>query len=44
MEYLSSIKKPIERDLLDFIDLFNLALTHQDGLLSQALSHIRQRG
>ena len=44
MEYLSSIKKPIERDLLDFIDLFNLALTQQDGLLSQALSHIRQRG
>jgi len=44
MDYLSLIKHPIEHDLLDFIDLFNSALTHDDGLLSQALSHIRQRG
>ena len=44
MDYLKLIKEPIEQDLLDFIDLFNHALTHEDGLLSQVLSHIRQRG
>lgn len=44
MDYLQLIKQPIEQDLLDFIELFNSALTHDDGLLSQALSHIRQRG
>lgn len=44
MDYLKLIKQPIEHDLLDFIDLFNQALTHDDGLLSQALTHIRQRG
>lgn len=44
MDSLSFIKQPIERDLLDFIDLFNSALTHSDGLLSSALAHIRQRG
>lgn len=44
MDYLSLIQKPIESELNDFIELFNLALTHSDGLLSQALQHIRQRG
>ena len=44
MDYLSQIKKPIEQDLLDFIELFNTALTHDNGLLSNALEHIRQRG
>ncbi len=44
MNYLEQIKSPIEQDLADFIDLFNLALTHEDGLLSKALAHIRQRG
>ena len=44
MDYLNLIKHPIEHDLLDFIELFNEALTHDDGLLSQALTHIRQRG
>ena len=44
MDYLSLIKKPIEQDLNDFIELFTQRLTHEDGLLSQALSHIRQRG
>jgi len=44
MDYLQLIKQPIEHDLLDFIELFNSALTHDDGLLSQALLHIRQRG
>ena len=44
MDYLKLIKHPIDRDLNDFIDLFNQSLTHSDGLLSQALTHIRQRG
>lgn len=43
MDYLSLIKKPIEEELQDFIHLFNESLQHDDGLLSQALSHIRQR-
>lgn len=44
MDYLSLIKKPIEAELTQFIDLFNESLMHADGLLSQALDHIRQRG
>ena len=44
MDYLSLIRQPIEKDLNDFISLFNESLTHGDGLLSQVLSHIRQRG
>ncbi len=43
MDYLSLIKRPIEVELADFIDLFNKSLMHTDGLLSQALDHIRQR-
>ena len=44
MDYLSLIKQPIEQDLNNFIELFNQSLTHNDGLLGTALSHIRQRG
>ncbi len=44
MDYLSSIKKPIQQDLDNFIELFNASLTHSDGLLGSALEHIRQRG
>jgi len=44
MDYLSLIRKPIERELNDFIALFNQSLTHDDGLLAQVLEHIRQRG
>ena len=44
MDYLSLIKQPIEKDLNDFVELFNESLTHKDGLLGSALSHIRQRG
>lgn len=44
MDYLSLIKQPIKGDLDDFIKLFNDSLTHDNGLLSQALTHIRQRG
>ena len=44
MDYLSLIKKPINHELDDFVSLFNQALSHEDGLLSQALEHIRNRG
>ena len=43
MDYLSRIKQPIESELSEFNDLFNQALSHTDGLLSQALAYIRQR-
>lgn len=38
------ITAPIQTELNDFIEMFNQALTHPDGLLGQALSHIRNRG
>lgn len=44
MDYLSIIKQPIQKDLDDFIALFSQSLTHDDGMLGSALSHIRQRG
>ncbi|MGI6223590.1 MAG: polyprenyl synthetase family protein [Prevotella sp.] len=43
MDYLSIIKQPIDAELSDFIGLFNQALSHTDGLLSQVLDHIKQR-
>lgn len=43
MDYLSIIKQPIAAEMDDFITLFNQSLTHSDGLLSQALEHIRKR-
>ena len=43
MDTLSLIKRPIEAELDDFIDLFNNALDHEDGLLQTVLNHIRQR-
>ena len=44
MAYLPLIRQPIEHDLNDFITWFNQSLTYDNGLLSQVLSHIRQRG
>ena len=44
MDYLSIIKEPISQELDDFISLFNKALMHEEGLLSRALEHIRNRG
>ena len=44
MDYLSLIKSPIASEMADFVELFNESLTHSDGLLGTALSHIRQRG
>lgn len=43
MDYLSLIRQPIEQELADFVELFNRSLEHSDGMLSQALNHIRQR-
>ena len=43
MDYLSLFMQPIGSELADFVDLFNKSLMHGDGLLSQALDHIRQR-
>lgn len=43
MDYISAIRKPIASELNDFIELFNQSLSHTDGLLQQALDHIRQR-
>lgn len=43
MDYLSLIKTPIEAELSDFNELFSSSLTHEDGLLSQALEYIRKR-
>ncbi|MBR4730031.1 MAG: polyprenyl synthetase family protein [Prevotella sp.] len=44
MDYLSTIRKPIEGELNDFVELFNKCLSEEDGLLGTVLSHIRQRG
>ncbi|MCR5577712.1 MAG: polyprenyl synthetase family protein [Prevotella sp.] len=44
MDYLSIIRKPIERQLDSFVKLFDDCLTHQNGLLEMVLQHIRQRG
>ncbi len=44
MDYLSIIKRPIIEELSNFGQLFNESLSHTDGLLESALSHIRQRG
>lgn len=44
MEYLSLIQEPIQTELEEFVQLFDKSLEHPDGLLSQALTHIRQRG
>lgn len=43
MDYLALIRQPIETDLEDFNDLFLQSMSHTDGLLSQALEHIRRK-
>ena len=43
MDFLSQIKYPIEDELNRFISLFNESMTHTDGMLSQALAHIRSK-
>ena len=44
MDPLSLIKQPIEQEFSEFTELFSQTLTHGDHLLSDVLSHIRQRG
>lgn len=44
MDYLSLIQRPIQAELADFIALFQASLDHSDGLLAQALGHIRAKG
>ena len=44
MDYLSTIRTPIYTELQDCIALFDKSLTHEDGLLGQALEHVRAKG
>ena len=44
MDYLSTIKQPISQELDEFVLRFSDSLSHTDGLLSQALEHIKSRG
>ena len=44
MDQLSLIKQPIDHEFREFVDLFNQALTSNERLLSDVLTHIRQRG
>ena len=44
MDYLSTIKQPISQELDEFVLRFSDSLSHTDGLLSQALEHIKNRG
>lgn len=37
-DYLSIIRQPIERELGQFVNLFNSSLTH-DGKLQEEISH-----
>lgn len=44
MDYLSTIRKPIEDDMNNFVELFKLSLTYGEGMLEQVLKRIRERG
>ena len=44
MDHITLIKLPIQTELDEFTRLFQESLTHTDGLLGSALTHIRQRG
>lgn len=44
MDYINQIRQPITNELEDFISMFNSTLSHANGLLSQALDHIKNRG
>ncbi len=43
MDYLSTIKSPIQQELEDFSQLFASSLTFCDGLLDEVLGYIRRR-
>jgi len=42
-DFLSLINAPIESEMNDFVALFEQALSHSDGLLGQALQHVRRQ-
>ena len=44
MDYLSTIRKPIEGEMNNFVELFKECLSQGDGLLEQVLSGLRKRG
>ena len=44
MDYLSTIKHPIEGEVNLFVEQFDDTLSHTDGLLQQALNHVKNRG
>ena len=44
MDYLSTIRKPTEGEMNNFVELFKQSLSQGDGMLESVLSHIRQRG
>ena len=44
MDSLTLIKQPIKHEFDAFEEMFNDAISHEDGLLGSALMHIRQRG
>ena len=44
MDYLSTIRKPIEGEMNNFVELFIQTLSQGEGMLESVLSHIRQRG
>ena len=44
MDYLSTIRKPIDAEMNNFVELFKQCLSQGDGMLESVLSHIRQRG
>lgn len=43
MDYLSLIRQPITKELEDFTTLFKDSMTYGEGMLAQALEHIRNR-
>ena len=43
MDYLSLIRRPIQAELDDFVNLFNSSLTHQEALQEEIFSLIRNR-
>lgn len=43
MDFLSLIKQPIGAELEEFVQLFDNSLSGKDGMLGQALDHIRNR-
>lgn len=43
MDKLAIIQAPIEAELRDYSELFTQSMSHSEGLLHQALEHVRQR-